>query len=151
MPTRKLDLRDRLQYAMELVGATPADLAKACHISRAAVSKWMRGGAGNLKNEHLFAVAEYCSVDPKWLGTGKGAARSPRPLSGMPTDPRFALLNGLPELALRVARKWQGLDEPARGQVLMLIETLGALQSENYRTWGAEQRRITKGRRTKET
>ena len=146
MPNRKSDLRSRLLEAMSLVGASASDLADTCKISRAAVSKWLKGGAANLKNEHLFRVADYCQVDARWLGTGKGSAR---PSTSTQPDPRLALINGMPEMAIRLGRKWQSLDEPARGQVLMLVETLGALQNANYRKWGVEQQRVAKERTTK--
>jgi transcriptional regulator with XRE-family HTH domain len=109
-------------------------------VSRAAVSKWLSGKVSDLRNERLFAVAELCQVDARWLGTGAG---DPRPGA---SDVRAAITNGLPELALRVGKMWSALDEPAKNQVLMLIQTLGALQNENYRRWGAEQLRAAKKR-----
>lgn len=140
-------LEQRIAKAMELSGASPARLAKVCGISAAAVTKWTRGRTSNLKNEHLFKVADACQVDPRWLGTGAGR---PRPVGAVRDMPRPDLANGLPEIALRVARKWNALDDPGKTQILMLIETLGALQNENYRQWGIEQQRAAKSRRAKE-
>jgi transcriptional regulator with XRE-family HTH domain len=140
MGSKTLKFHQRLSQAMEFDHVEAADLARACHVSRAAVSKWTSGKVDNLKNEHLFVVARRCGVDAEWLGTGAGEPRK----SGK--APPAGSGNGLTEMGARVGKKWQSLDEPARGQILMLIETLGALQSENYRKYGIEQQRILHSR-----
>ena len=148
MRTEKTTLDQRIAEAMALSGATPSRLAKVCGISAAAVSKWVKGRTADLRNEHLFKVADECQVDARWLGTGDGVARPPK---HAPAPSRTESANGLPEMALRVARKWSALDDPAKTQILMFIETLGAMQSENYRKWGVEQQRAAKRRTAKET
>lgn len=140
-------LDQRIAEAMALSGATAARLAKVCGISGAAVSKWTKGHTNDLKNDHLFRVADECQVDARWLGTGEGVAR---PAKHTP-PPRGDTSHGLPEMALRVARKWSALNDPGKTQILMLIETLGAMQSENHRRWGAEQQRAVKRRYARET
>jgi len=140
--TTESTVEGRLRQAMQLGDATAADLAASCGISRTAVGKWLKGQVENLKNEHLFKVADLCGVSARWLGTGEGSPRG----QGAEASNHMHLANGLPEIALRVARKWSTLDEPARSQVLMLIETLGALQNENYLKWGVEQQRAAKKR-----
>ncbi|HSW34692.1 MAG TPA: helix-turn-helix domain-containing protein [Steroidobacteraceae bacterium] len=148
MKTGKTTLDQRIAEAMTLSGASAARLAKVCGISAAAVSKWIKGRTADLRNEHLFRVADECQVDARWLGTGDGVARPPK---HTPAPVRVETVNGLPELALRVARKWHALDDPAKTQILMFIETLGAMQSDNHRKWGAEQQRAAKRRLAKET
>lgn len=139
-------LEQRLAIAMELAGIGPSELAEQCGVSRAAVTKWLKGRTSNLKLPNFYAVVDACRVNARWLGIGEG---DPRPL--VPEEPPSAanIANGLPEIALRVARKWNALDDPARTQALMLIETFGALQSENYRKWSIDQQRTAKTR-TKE-
>lgn len=141
--TERTTLDQRIGEAMRLSGAGPQRLAKACGVSAAAVSKWIRGQVSDLKNEHLFRLADECMVDARWLGTGHGV---PRPVTHTPTRE-----TGPTEMAMRVARKWAALDEPAKTQILMLIETLGALQSDNYRKWGAEQLHAVRRRHARET
>jgi transcriptional regulator with XRE-family HTH domain len=62
----------RLQAAIEHSGATQAELARVCGISTAAVSKWFSGRTRDLRLDHLFAVADRCQVDGRWLATGRG-------------------------------------------------------------------------------
>jgi transcriptional regulator with XRE-family HTH domain len=46
------------------------DLAKACKVSRVAVSKWFKGG--DVKARYIFLIADRCGVNPRWLATGEG-------------------------------------------------------------------------------
>lgn len=113
MPTT---LQDRLVAAMELAGKKPADLAIACHISRAAVSKWFQANSKNLKMEHLFAVADLCGVDARWLATGRGAPRRPKGIERAHDD--------IPQRRIDLIRMYGRLPDEVRGPIRTLIETL---------------------------
>lgn len=68
---------DRIQKLLESRGVERRrfrrELAAVCGISHQAVSQWVSGETGNIKNEHLAKIAKHykCSID--WLITGRGA------------------------------------------------------------------------------
>lgn len=66
---------DRLHHAMLQSSKTPADLATACGISVQAVYNWLKNPNMNLKNEHLFLVADLMRFEARWIATGDGAER----------------------------------------------------------------------------
>jgi transcriptional regulator with XRE-family HTH domain len=132
MPTT---LSERLREAIGKE-VTQADLARACKISRAAVTKWMDGSVDDLKTAHLFAVARLCNVDAEWLGLGTGPKRrsvtsiadgatpeyttSERASSPQPTfeNRHVALLQA-----------YLTLPRDTRSAVRMLIETLAGVRN----------------------
>ena len=111
-------LQSRLQAAMELSERKPADLAAACRISRAAVSKWFQPASKNLKMEHLFTVADLCGVDARWLATGRGQPR--RHQLTKPGD-------DIPQRRLDLIRMYGRLPDEVRAPIRALIETLAYL------------------------
>lgn len=50
-----------------------AALAKACGVSRNAVSLWESGETKSLDAAYLFNAAKILGVNPKWLATGNGS------------------------------------------------------------------------------
>lgn len=80
LPVPKKDLADydmetvtgRVGCAMFARGVKQADLARACGISESAVSQWF-GRNGSPKLEHLYPLADYLRVCPRWLATGSSA------------------------------------------------------------------------------
>lgn len=48
------------------------EIAKTCGISYEAVRQWFAGDTGNIKNEHLLAIAEGFDTTVDWLLSGKG-------------------------------------------------------------------------------
>jgi transcriptional regulator with XRE-family HTH domain len=74
-------LAERLTDAMgEDVSAS--DLARACNVSPAAVSKWLDGRTKDLKADTLAAAARALGVRDDWLRTG----RLPRERTGAQED-----------------------------------------------------------------
>ena len=63
-------LGERIATRRKEMGMTQADLAKAARVSAPAVSYWETGDTKNLKNEHLFAIADALRVEPRWLALG---------------------------------------------------------------------------------
>lgn len=63
---------DRIDYAITQAGMSPADLARAIGLSRAAVSKWMTGDTKSVRPDNLFKAADHLRVNPRWLATGQG-------------------------------------------------------------------------------
>ena len=50
-----------------------AALARACGVSRNAVSMWERGETKSLDASYLFNAAKSLGVNPEWLATGNGS------------------------------------------------------------------------------
>ena len=70
-------LGERIRIRREELSLRPVDLAEAVGVSISAVLYWESGQTKNLKNEHLFALADRLQVNPRWLGIGEGPKRLP--------------------------------------------------------------------------
>lgn len=128
-------LQERVKTAFERGKISPAQAARACGISAAAVSKWLSGGSKEIKAEHVFVVARMGRVDAEWLATGKGRMEPKE--SGAPSD--------IPQHRLDLIRMYGRLPEEVRFSIRGLITTLAAAQSERYAKWSsAEQERNVK-------
>src|SRR3990167_2522397 len=68
----KQTLANRIKSRREQLGLMPVDLANAAGVSVSAVLQWEKGSTKNLKNEHLFAIADALNVNARWLATGEG-------------------------------------------------------------------------------
>lgn len=66
---------ERIKYALEASGVDPRQVAAACGISVQAVYSWLRGQTKDLRNEHLFCLADVTSFSPRWIATGEGPQR----------------------------------------------------------------------------
>lgn len=109
-------LQQRLEQAMKHAKVKQTDLAKACKISTAAVAKWFGGSAKNLKMEHLFAVADLCQVEPRWLGTGEGTM--------LRTKGDACTHQDIPQRRIDLIRMYGRLPDEVRQPIRSLIETL---------------------------
>ncbi|MCR6478181.1 helix-turn-helix domain-containing protein [Variovorax sp. ZS18.2.2] len=49
-----------------------ASLARRCGVTRAAITNWLSGRNKGIESTHLFAIADYFRVNPRWLATGAG-------------------------------------------------------------------------------
>jgi transcriptional regulator with XRE-family HTH domain len=71
-------LKSRVQKAMEELGMSPADLARAAESTTATVSNWRNGMVNpeHVKAAQLFKIADALRVDGRWLLLGDfGPAR----------------------------------------------------------------------------
>lgn len=67
-------LAERLQQALALNSSlSKAGLARACGVSKPAVSAWFSGATQSLDGLNLLRAADYLGVTPLWLSSGKGA------------------------------------------------------------------------------
>lgn len=122
-------LQERLNAAMDYAKKTRADLARACGISRPAVSKWFDSGK-NLKMEHLFSVSDECGVDARWLAIGEGTMK--------PSKAAPCTHQDIPTHRFEMIRTYGRLDPEIRAPIKMLIETLWAANSERVRQHSKE-------------
>lgn len=119
---RMSTLKARLEAAMKHADKKQADLVRATKASSAAVTKWFGDSAKNLKMEHLFAVADECGVDPRWLATGKGQM-----LKSGKSEPCTHL--DIPQRRIDLIRMYSRLPADVRQPIRALIETLAAVQN----------------------
>lgn len=65
-------LAQRLKTARKAAGLSQGELARRIGISRAAVSQWENGTIQSLDMANLFAVADLCNINARWLALGTG-------------------------------------------------------------------------------
>lgn len=113
-------------------GNNQSELARRIDSEAAYVNQLLRGWKGKHVGPKFARKAEAAMGKPRgWMDQDHSRKSAPATPVALPP--------GLTEMSVRVARKWQALNEPARTQVLMLIETLGALESSSYRRWATKQ------------
>lgn len=92
-------IRKRIAEAIETSGVTQADVARALGISSSAVSQWM-SRVKFLRPHNLVALADLTGFNIRWIATGKGPKRPPKPLS--PEEEQLVdTYRGLPSPELR--------------------------------------------------
>ena len=60
----------RIQHAIEVSGETPAELARRCGVTRAAIVQW--ADTGKISAVQVADLADATGVSAEWLLTGKG-------------------------------------------------------------------------------
>lgn len=108
------------------------DVANAAGLTRSRISQIENGGS-ELMAEPALRIAEYLKVNVRWLVLGDGPmegeqAEAPKP-------------EGLSEMALIVARRWESLEPVAQQKILELIEYLQLVANPRYWTWSERQRK----------
>jgi transcriptional regulator with XRE-family HTH domain len=121
-------LAERLKWAMSRADMNGAELAKACGVSAASVSGWVRGIADNIRLPYFFAAARALGVDPEWLATGKGASTGAddRNLAIGKTRQRRANGAAAPPQHLEFVRIYTQLPEEQRAEIRRLLEMIEA-------------------------
>jgi len=95
---------DRISYALETAGLTPAAAAKKLKCSREAIQQWISGKTKNIKNDLLFSFSDLTRFEARWIATGKGPVRMvPRPID---------------EEEQALAQTFRSLDERGRAAVI---------------------------------
>ena len=65
-------ISDRINARMAELAMSAADLARRCHVSRAAVTGWTKGSSPNIRPHHLVNIADALGLEIRYLITGKG-------------------------------------------------------------------------------
>jgi transcriptional regulator with XRE-family HTH domain len=104
-----MTMADRISEVMTIRDVTVSQLAKVASVDIQSVYQWRDGSTKNIKNEYLFAVADYLQVYARWLATGEG----PRD-----TDER----------QIRLYNIFYSLDERGKTTLLSLGAALAAMQ-----------------------
>ncbi len=124
-------LNQRIAEAARLSGASRTAMAKACGTSAAAVSKWFSGDSKEIKVAHVFALADMCQVDAKWLAIGEGSPRPNKGPKGSDTLPHSEFEPKHRDLL----RMYLRLPPEVRAPIRQMIETMSAAQREKYHSW----------------
>jgi SOS-response transcriptional repressor LexA len=74
-------LAERLRAALDEIGASQADLARACGVKSPSVSAWLSGETKALKADSLVKAAAFLGVHEAWLNEGKGPRHLSKPES----------------------------------------------------------------------
>lgn len=72
-PSHRQGLAARIAAARADAGLTNADIAERLGVTRKTVERWQtagESGAGSIKADRLFALADVLNVDPTWLLVG---------------------------------------------------------------------------------
>ena len=64
---KKVDLKDRLQTALNIREKRPADLVKDLGIPKSAISQYLSGSRTIKDSKRLYAMAKYLNVSEAWL------------------------------------------------------------------------------------
>lgn len=67
-----MDKGQRIAYAIEQSGNSPASIARIIGCSSAAIYQWIKGTTKDVKNDLLFDLADATGFEARWIGTGKG-------------------------------------------------------------------------------
>lgn len=116
-------------------------IADATHCEPQAVTKWLNGG--KVSTVKLKLLAAHVGVDYGVLRLLLDGVRNVSALKSEWPLPKT-------QLGANVGRKWEELNEPAKTQILDVLETLLTLQRSTYREYAAKQQEIAANRqRTK--
>jgi transcriptional regulator with XRE-family HTH domain len=67
-----VEFSERLLRARTAAQKTQEQVAHACGLSHAAISKAEAGKTDTMGSINLFAIADFLGCDPRWLATGEG-------------------------------------------------------------------------------
>lgn len=115
-----MTLQTRIVKALsDTNGLNQAGLARACGISRASVNAWVRGSTESIDGKYLTTAAAYLNVNPHWLATGQGPAKTFGDKSGdkQAERPVDAVQNisgghGVPLISWVQAGSWSDVSDP---------------------------------------
>jgi DNA-binding Xre family transcriptional regulator len=108
----EVEFKDRLRQAIEESGMSVTELADQIGLTKQAVHKLLDGTSKTMNMYNLFTASHALQVNPEWLATGAGAARSgfmPLPVSGK-----------VQAFALRVEK----LPEEAQAALIRMVDTM---------------------------
>lgn len=115
------------------------EIAAACGVKPQAVTKWLKGG--KIESDKIKKLATWSGIDYVKLRS-LADGENPRD-SDVPLNRRLMTHT---EMGAKVGRKWEELAEPAKTQMLNVIETMLALQKESHRVYAKHQIELAKAR-----
>ena len=88
---------ERVEYVLAEKGLTPSSAAPLIGCSREAISQWIDGSTKNIKNEYLFALADATGYEARWIATGQGERKSPKPIYDAKIQAVVCAMEKMPE------------------------------------------------------
>ena len=67
MNVKKAELKDRLQYALDMNEKKAADLVKDLSIPKSAISQYLSGKSQNMDSARLYSICKYLNVSEPWM------------------------------------------------------------------------------------
>lgn len=67
MDEKKAELKDRLQYALNIREKKAIDLSKDLNIPKSAISQYLSGKSQKMDSKRLYAICKYLNVSEPWL------------------------------------------------------------------------------------
>ena len=67
MTSKRAEMKDRLQIALDLREKKAVDLSKDLNIPKSAVSQYLSGKSQKMDSKRLYIIAEYLDVSEAWL------------------------------------------------------------------------------------
>lgn len=67
MERKKGELKERLQYALDISEKKAVDLSKDLNIPKSAISQYLSGKSQKMDSKRLYAICNYLNVSEPWL------------------------------------------------------------------------------------
>lgn len=67
MEKKRVDLKVRLQEALDIREKKAADLVRDLKIPKSAISQYLSGKSQNMDSERLYAICQYLDVSEPWM------------------------------------------------------------------------------------
>ena len=118
-------LEERLRKALMDAGRKQTELAKACGVTKGAVSQWLSGTVKTLEGVNLISAADFLKVNPTWLANGTGSSKRGDAVTNVAIAP--AAERTIPVISYVQAGNWRDIVDnnpigysddtiPARGE-----------------------------------
>jgi len=65
----------RIAFVIDASDHTPSSISRLLHCAPAAIYQWIDGSTKNLKEDHLWNLADITGYEARWISTGEGPAR----------------------------------------------------------------------------
>ncbi len=79
----RMDLSERVTYAIKKSGHSQAEVARRAGMTKSALNQIVKGTTKNFRMANLFNFSRVVGFNPEWIGTGYGTERPPKPLRGL--------------------------------------------------------------------
>lgn len=67
MSEKRSELKERLQYALDIREKKAVDLSKDLNIPKSAISQYLSGKSQKMDSKRLYAICNYLNVSEPWL------------------------------------------------------------------------------------
>lgn len=120
-------MRDTIEIRLHMMNLKQKDLAEAIGVPASTLNSWLKRGR-DIPAQYIMGISDFLECTPMYLLTGD-ITQQIEPASLLPQKKEDAdAISGISDDALKVARLWDGLDEPGKaiilGELYRRLETL---------------------------